>query len=107
MTAEAAPESASMSPVEKAKPNKSSWVVVIIVGLVLTALAGLVDFNSTLPYVTARVTQTIAYIKEQALVYDSYNAASEAQCALRALENAGQLARNLSSDKGDLSGSTL
>ena len=45
MTAEAAPESASMSPVEKAKPNKSSWVVVIIVGLVLTALAGLVDFN--------------------------------------------------------------
>lgn len=107
MTAEAAPESASMSPVEKAKPNKRLWVVVIIVGLVLTALAGLVGFNSTLPYVTARVTQTIAYIKEQALVYDSYNDASEAQCALRALENAGQLARNLSSDKGDLSGSTL
>ena len=55
----------------------------------------------------ADLCKTIAYIKEQALVYDSYNAASEAQCALRALENAGQLARNLSSDKGDLSGSTL
>lgn len=72
----------------------------ILVGFVLTALAGLVGFNSTFSYVTTRVTQNIAYIKEQALVYDSYNAASDAQSALRALENAGQLARNLSSDKG-------
>ena len=107
MTAEAALEPTSMSPVEKAKPNKRLWVVVILVGFVLTALAGLVGFSSSFSYVTARVTQTIAYIKEQALVYDSYNAASDAQSALRALENAGQLARNLSSDKGDLSASTL
>ncbi len=89
MTAEAALEPASMSPVEKAKPNKRLWVVVILVGFVLTVLAGLAGFSSTFSYVTTRVTQDIAYIKEQALVYDSYNAASDAQSALRALENAG------------------
>ena len=108
MTAEAAPESTSMSPVAgKVKPNKKTWAFVIAAGLVLIALAGLVGFSSTLSYVTTQVTQNIAYIKEQTLVYDSYNAASDAKSALRALENASQLARNLDSDQGDLSESTL
>lgn len=108
MIAEAAPGSASMpSVVEKAKPDKKLWAAVIIVGLVLIALVGFVGFNSTLSYVTTQVTQNIAYIKEQALVYDSYNAASDTKSALRALENASQLARNLDSDQGDLSESTL
>ena len=108
MTAEAAPESTSMSPVAgKVKPNKKTWAFVIAAGLVLIALAGLVGFSSTLSYVTTQVTQNIAYIKEQTLVYDSYNAASDAKSALRVLENASQLARNLDSDQGDLSESTL
>ena len=78
MTAEAAPESTSMSPVAgKVKPNKKTWAFVIAAGLVLIALAGFVGFSSTLSYVTTQVAQNIAYIKDQALVYDSYNAASD------------------------------
>ena len=100
MTAEAAPESTSMSPVvEKAKPDKKLWAFVIIVGLVLVALAGSAGFGLTLSYVTTQVTQNIAYIKEQALVYDSYNAASDTKSALRVLASASQLARNLDSDQ--------
>ena len=83
MTAEAVLEPASMLPVEKAKSDKRLWVVVILVGFVLTAWRAL--------WVSSRLFlrdnagySNIAYIKEQALVYDSYNAASDAQSALRA-----------------------
>ena len=107
MSAEDILESASMSPVVKARPSGKLWAAVVVGGFVLIALAGLAGFNSTISYVTTRVTQNIGYIKDQELVYDSYNAASDTKSALHVLENASQLARNLESDKGDLSESTL
>ena len=54
-----------------------------------------------------RLTSTVQYIKRQSLSYDLYNKASVTKSAVRSLENASQVARNIARDGGDLSQATL
>ncbi len=90
-------------------PKRSRWAVV---GFVLGAfVVVLVAMGTTLAISRAnigeRLMSTVEYIKRQSLSYDLYNKASVTKSAVRALENASQVVRNISHDGGDLSQATL
>ncbi len=83
------------------------WLLALLVGLLVTVIAGYAGYQSSFNSASDRVQRTIDYIKRQTLVYESYNRASTSKSVLRALENASQLARNLEEDGSDLSVNTL
>ena len=83
------------------------WLLALLVGLLVTVIAGYTGYQASFNNASARVLRTIDYIKRQTLVYESYNTASTSKSVLRALENASQLARNLEDDGSDLSTSML
>lgn len=73
---------------------------VFLLGLVIVLVVGLVFWGILTKEARDRATSTLNYIQEQSLSFDSYNNASQAKSVMRAIENAGQLARNIEEDGG-------
>lgn len=71
-----------------------------LLGLVIVLVVGLAFWGILTKETRDRATSTLNYIQEQSLSFDSYNTASQAKSAMRAIENAGQLARNIEEDGG-------
>ena len=76
------------------------WVRAFLFGLVIVLVVGLVLWGVLTKEARDRATDTLSYIQEQSLSFDSYNTASQAKSAMRAIENASQLARNIEEDGG-------
>lgn len=70
------------------------WAAVLG-GTVVLAIAGSVRFSTSYNDMERRASDTVEYVRDQSLVYDAYNEATETKSLARAIENAGQVARNL------------
>ncbi len=73
---------------------------VFLLGLVIVLVVGLVFWGILTKEARDRATSTPNYIQEQSLSFDSYSNASQAKSVMRAIENAGQLARHIEEDGG-------
>ena len=89
--------------VSSSRPSASGrffGVRIFLLGLVIVLVVGLVFWGILTKETRDQVTNTLNYIQEQSLSFDSYNNASQAKSAMRAIENASQLARNIEEDGG-------
>lgn len=68
---------------------------VILGGVVVLGIAGAVRFTTSYNDLRQRAADTVDYVRDQSLVYDAYNEATVSKSLARAVENAGQVARNL------------
>ena len=84
--------------------DKHFWPIVFAVGVVVLAVVGVGAYSVTHAEAERNAKSTIEYVQKQSLTFDSFNDASTMKSLLRLTENASQLARDLKSDNGDLSG---
>ena len=91
------------------KAKRSRWRIAGIVAgaIVVTVIAMGAALAANRANTGERLTSTMEYIKRQSLSYDLYNKASVTKSAIRTLENASQVVRNIQHDGGDLSQATL
>ena len=81
-------------------PRQRFWIATVAIGAVLALAAGIISYNVICAQTYSRFESTVDYIKTQSLTFDSYNSASTTKSLLRAIENAGQLARDIAADGG-------
>lgn len=72
------------------------WVIVIAVGVAVACVSGLISFGSMFRQAAERSDNVVAFAKSQSLIYDSFNDSAAMTSQVLALENAAQLARNIS-----------
>lgn len=75
--------------------KRARLAAIVLGGVVVVAIAGAVRFATSYSDMASRASETVDYVRNQSLVYDAYNEASVSKSLTRAIENAGQLARNL------------
>ena len=85
------------------RSNRRFWACVVGIGAVVIVVVAIAFYTVAFNQMSDRALSTIDYIKRQSLVYDSYNRASTTKSAMRGIENAQQLARNLDDDGYDYS----
>ena len=86
--------------------KKHFWTLAVALGAALAVGTGIASLHSIKAQTQHGFDDTTAYITTQSLTFDSYNSASTTKSLLRAIENAGQLARNIQ-DAGDVSEESL
>ena len=72
------------------------WGIVIIIGIVVVCVSGLLSFGSMFKQAAERSDNIVSFAKSQSLTYDSFNDSVAMTSQVLALENATQLARNIS-----------
>lgn len=74
------------------------WALAVALGAALAVGTGIASFNLFKTQIYNSFEDTTSYITAQSLTFDSYNSASATKSLLRAIENAGQLARDIQDD---------
>ena len=77
-------------------PGRRFWAIAIAVGVAVACVSGLISFGSVLRQAAERTDNVVAFAKSQSLTYDSFNDSAAMTSQVLALENAEQLARNIS-----------
>ena len=72
------------------------WAIVVAVGVAVACVSGLIGFGSMFRQAAERSDNVVAFAKSQSLIYDSFNDSAAMTSQVLALENAAQLARNIS-----------
>ena len=72
------------------------WAIVVAVGVAVACVSGLIGFGSMFRQAAERSDNVVSFAKSQSLIYDSFNDSAAMTSQVLALENAGQLARNIS-----------
>ncbi len=82
------------------------WAIVIAIGVAVVCVSGLISFGSMFRQAAECSDNVVAFAKSQSLIYDSFNDSAAMTSQVLALENAAQLARNISygSEGDELSG---
>ena len=76
------------------------WAIAIVVGVMVACVSGMFGFGSVFRHAAERSDNVVGFAKSQSLTYDSFNDSVAMTSQVLALENATQLARNIS-DSGD------
>ena len=77
-------------------PGRRFWAIGIAVGVAVACVSGLISFGSVFRQAAERSDNVVAFAKSQSLTYDSFNDSAAMTSQVLALENAAQLARNIS-----------
>ena len=77
-------------------PGRRFWAIGIAVGVAVACVSGLISFGSVFRQAAERSDNVVAFAKSQSLTYDSFNDSAAMTSQVLALENAEQLARNIS-----------
>ena len=77
-------------------PGRRFWAIAIAIGIAVACVSGLISFASMFRQAAERSDNVVAFAKSQSLTYDSFNDSAAMTSQVFALENALQLARNIS-----------
>ena len=77
-------------------PGRRFWAIAIAIGFAVACVSGLLSFASMFRQAAERSDNVVAFAKSQSLTYDSFNDSAAMTSQVLALENALQLARNIS-----------
>ena len=72
------------------------WTIAIVVGVMVACVSGMFGFGSVFRQAAERSDNVVEFAKSQSLTYDSFNDSVAMTSQVLALENATQLARNIS-----------
>ena len=75
--------------------RRARTLLFVLGGIAALVVAGTIGFFHAEQAMSASAKETIDYVRRQSLVYDSYNDATVTKSLMRAIENAGQVSRDL------------
>lgn len=82
------------------------WLFVVLLGVALSAVAGVVSYGYTTAQAEQRFADVVDYVATQSLSYDAFNSAYATKNLIRVMEIAGEAARDMERD-GSVDNATL
>lgn len=82
------------------------WLFAALLGIALSAVAGVMSYGYTTAQAEQRFTDAVNYVATQSLSYDAFNNAYATKNLIRVMEIAGEAARNMERD-GSVDNATL
>lgn len=91
---------------ERGKRSARVWLIVVLLGIALSAAAGAMSYGYTTAQAEQRFSDVVDYVATQSLSYDAFNSAYATKNLIRVMEIAGETARDIERD-GSVDNATL
>lgn len=75
-----------------------TWPLIVLLGIVLSAVAGMASYGYTTARAERRFADVVDYVATQSLSYDAFNSAYATKNLIRVMEIAGEAARSMERD---------
>lgn len=91
---------------ERGDRSAREWLIVVLLGIALSAAAGMTSYGYTTAQAEQRFSDVVDYVATQSLSYDAFNSAYATKNLIRVMEIAGEAARDMERD-GSVDNATL
>lgn len=91
---------------ERGDRSAREWLIVVLLGIALSAVAGVMSYSYTTAQAEQRFADAVNYVATQSLSYDAFNSAYATKNLIRVMEIAGEAARDMKRD-GSVDNATL